>query len=283
MSHIDRVPDELIFEILKYAMIRDTPFDIVECIRVSKSLDQPETLEENQQISFEGYDTLRDMAQEFTRPYKEESRERMSKRQTSKSKSEWPLYDATINIQQPHLLDWRLAGSVCRRLRKMGKVAFWTSKTFVFNMSTAEALQSLSLTCLNIESQRTALRYIRSIILMPPQLYSPSSFIPLLVVGFSALKYLDFYLGQRRDDPFAWLAIVCKDRMQPPAHFIDALFTIGIPVEKLDVGILINPSTEWSYQETLLENNIYPMLKAINSRIKSTNDTGRMIDSNALE
>lgn len=273
MSQIDRLPDELIIEILKYAMIRDTPFDIVECTRVSKSSIQPWTFEEqaqNQHISLESNDVSLQlgvlqaevMTQNLRRAFKEERLERASKRRQI-SKSEWPLYDATISIQQPHLLDWRLAGSVCQRFRKMGKVAFWTSKTFSLNMTTAKALQNLSLTGMSIEDQRTALRYINSIILIPPPLHSPSSFItlPNLIAGFSALKYLDFYLGERRDDPVAWLAIVGKDRMQPPAHFIDVLITIGVLVEKLDAGILINPSTNWSYQETLLKNNIYPMLK----------------------
>ncbi len=32
---LDRLPDEVVLEILKYAMIRDTPFDLSDCIRTA--------------------------------------------------------------------------------------------------------------------------------------------------------------------------------------------------------------------------------------------------------
>ena len=112
------------------------------------------------------------------------------------SKSE----DAAASIRRPPLLDWRMAGSVCRRLRKIGEVAFRTSKTFVLNLNTAKALRHLRLSCLSIEEQQTALSCLNSMILVAFDLSSPSFFIALsnCVAAFSALKHLDFYLGDAK-------------------------------------------------------------------------------------
>ena len=38
MSQLDKVPDELVLKILKFAMMRDTPFSIDDCIHTAIEL-----------------------------------------------------------------------------------------------------------------------------------------------------------------------------------------------------------------------------------------------------
>lgn len=59
----------------------------------------------------------------------------------------------------------------------------------------------------------------------------------------------------------AWIIRAVKDRMQLPSTLNDALVRMGIPTEKLAMGILISPDTKWSFHEGLLETNVYPMLR----------------------
>lgn len=275
---MDKLPDELIDNILQYAMMHNAPFDLTEAVRVAALVKQPGYVQskvEDPYIRLNFKDETQqlghlDIEESARRAFKEERLEKATKLRDPES--EWPLYDLTLNIQRPHLLDWRLAGSVCHRFRRIGKIAFWTSKTFAMNVDTAKSLQDLGLKCLSIEDQQNAARYINSVVLTMPQLSSPSPYItlPRRIAAFPALRYLSFYLGERRDDPVLWMILVHQGRrMSPPADFVDALTSIGIPMEKLDVGIFINPSTTWSYQEALLKANVYPMLGLWASRLRA--------------
>ena len=270
MSQFDRIPDELVYEILSYAMIRDTSFSISDCIRTAKFVEssikhkhnsgsQPVEDDPYFEMSTEAFCST-ELRSSFFKERDERKRKVIS---VKRSPSLWPLYDLSIGIQQDHLLDWRIAGSVCKRLRKLGKKAFFSTKIFVMDLNLAKRLQELSFTRLSAEDQQTASKYISSITLVYHSLQSPNAFItlPRRIAGFQFLKRLDFYFGSRQGDPLVWSTIAAKARMRPPSHFVDVLSTIGLPTEKLDIGILINPDTNWTLCESSLKKTIYPMLR----------------------
>ncbi|KAI4209076.1 MAG: hypothetical protein LQ351_007941 [Letrouitia transgressa] len=270
MSRFDRIPNELVYEILSYAMTRNTSFSVSDCIRTAKLVESSKKSKNDSGSQLVEDDQYFEMSAEafcsdkLRSSFLEERRERERKQISVKiSQSPWPLYDLSIEIQQEHLLDWRVAGSVCKRLRRLGKRAFFSSKIFAMDLNLAKRLQESSLTRLSTEDQRTASRYINSIILVYHNLQSPSAFItlPHRVAGFPFLKRLYFFFGGRTGDPLVWSRIAAKARMQPPSHFIDVLSTIGLPTEKLDIGIFISPDTNWSVCESSLKKNIYPILR----------------------
>ena len=270
MSHLDRLPDELLYEILCFSMIRNTPFDIGDCIRTAKSVDSSIKVDavvdvrprEDDQICEWSLGTV--SSDELTNAYFKEKDERRTKKlHIEKSTSEWPLHDSSIEIQQPHLLDWRIAGSVSNHLRRLGKIAFFSCKVFAMDINLVQMLQETSLTRLSSEDQQTASKYIDSIILINRNLQSPSTFIslPRRIAGFPHLKRFDFFVGGRSGEPTAWMVKAAKNRIQASSRFVDALTSIGVPTGKLVIGILISPDTQWSRHEATMEDSIYPMLK----------------------
>ena len=113
--------------------------------------------------------------------------------------------------------------------------------------------------------QQTASKYINSIILIEYNLRSSSSFIslPHRLTAFPALRRLDFFFGGREGEPPAWMNTAARHGMLPPDHFIVALKTLEIPIERLNVSLLIRPDSRWSFHETQLEENVYPTLRAL--------------------
>lgn len=101
------------------------------------------------------------------------------------------------STQRSHLLDWRLVVGTCRRFRRLGKEAFFSQKVFAMEPSLAIALQGLQFTLLTTEDQKTAVKYMGSVIFIVDNLYSPSSFLTLSsrVSKFPRLGRLDHLFG----------------------------------------------------------------------------------------
>lgn len=270
MSQFDRLPDEIVQEILGHAMIRGTPFSIGDCLRTAIAVDS--STKSNKARSqpadnacFFDMSSVAFSSDELRESYFDERdtrRSRLTNREICTS--QWPLYDASIDIQRPHLLDWRIAGSVCKRFRGLGKEAFFSKKVFALDFDLAKRLQELEISRISTQDQQTALKYISSIILIYRNVHSPSALItlPRRIAAFLSLKCLDLFFGGRDNEPLAWMIKAVKDRIQPSSHFVDALTTIGLPVKKLAIGIMHNPDSTWSFYESLLEKNFYPLLKA---------------------
>ncbi|KAL8709977.1 MAG: hypothetical protein Q9220_005428 [cf. Caloplaca sp. 1 TL-2023] len=281
VSPFDKLPNEVVREILNYAMISDTPFNISDCIRTAKALEN--TMKEkrvpckdpaasNEVVEDDRYFEMSSTAfcsKELSSTYFKEMDERRNKKTSiANAMHKWPLYEASIEVQQRHLLDWRLAGSVCKRFRTFGKEAFFSNKAFALEPTLLQNLQELKVNRMSIEDQQTAVSYINTLILVVYNLQSPGAFMRLghRVVAFPSLGRLDFFLGGRQGEPLAWMVKAAKERMDPPPHFINILETIGVPVERLAIGILVNPDSKWGYQESLLLSNVYPMLRAWTAR-----------------
>ena len=247
-SQFDTLPIELVHEILSYAMVRDNPFDLGDCIRTAKHLDTSVISENPRIVSLI-----------------EADRSRRYKADGEKSSFQRRLYKASIETQQQHLQDWHVAGSVCSRVRRIGKEAFFSNKVFAMDLPLAKRLQARSLSRLSTEDQQTALKHITSILLIVDNPQSPSAFIslPRCIAGFPKLTCLDFFLvGSLKADPLSSMIEAAKTRLQPPSEFYEALTAIGMPTDKIAMGISINPDTKWSSYARSLESNIYPMLRA---------------------
>ena len=270
-SQFDKLPNEIVSKILSSAMVRDTPFDIGDCIHTATAVETSVKSEHkfgSQKAEIDRYlETSAEAfrSEELTTPLIAEGDEgRRNKTDGEKSGSQWQLYDASIETQQQHLQDWRLAGSVCSRIRKLGKEAFFSSKVFAMDLTLAKGLHARSLSRLSTEDQQTASEHIISIILKVDNLQTPSTFInlPSCTAGFPNLEHLDFFFGGRKGEPLAWMITATKNRMQPPSHFHGSLTAIGMPTDKIAMGILISPDSKWSVHERLLKSNVYPMLRA---------------------
>ena len=258
MSSFDRLPDELLESVLNLAMIRKTAFDINDCLRTARCQDPLEMSPEEWKY-FNPSITELDI-QQLRNVYKKERTE--LRKLDPMSSSIWHLYFHPIESQRLHFLDWRLAGSVCRRWRRIGKIAFWVNKVIAMDLNMANELQNTSMARLSKEDQQIAVRHTISIVLVPPPLSSPACFItmPKRVAGFTSLRYLDFCFGHQKEEPTGWLVGASRNRRQPPRQFVEILMAIGVCTKNLDMGILVCPSTNWTFQEKLLRENIYPIL-----------------------
>ena len=172
-------------------------------------------------------------------------------------------YELSIN-QRPHLLDWRAVVGTCRRFRRIGKLAFFSQKVFAMGPCLASQLRNLQVTCLSVEDQQIAVKYIRSIIWMENDTTSPSAFLTLSchISAFPRLIRLDHLFCCARGEPEHFIIGAAQNRRQAWSHFTDVLALIGIPVGRLDVGIMSSSDTMWSQHERALKYYVYPALIA---------------------
>ena len=140
----------------------------------------------------------------------------------------------------------------------------------------AEKLQNLQLTRLSAEDQEAALKFIPSIVFFLSPVGSPSPFItlPRCVSAFRRLAHLDLILGTHKREPIndiktAW------DARTAPSHFVDALASIGFPVDVIHIQVLTFPGA-WKCHEAYLISRVYPVLEVI-ARAKANKDPKKTI------
>ena len=152
-SQFDKLPHEIVHMIMCCAMMRDTPFNVHDCLREAKILKNSNELKHDRD-SFQADEDNNSFSlsikafnsSELSHSFFRERHERLSKRLNHEIiQSSWALYDSSIATQQPHLLDWRVAGSICRRLRLLGKQAFFSNKVFATCVKTAKGFQDQNL------------------------------------------------------------------------------------------------------------------------------------------
>ncbi len=279
ISQLDRLPDELLIEILKYAMIRDTPFDLGDCMQNATQVQscvkrayEVRNQNLNQSRVKRAYElrnrtinqTLDDdscfqmspeeMETRWNKLTDDDSCFQMSPEETEKWWSKMTI-DMSSHIHQDHLRDWRIAGSVCKRIRRLGKEAFFSSKIIPMDIPLATKLQGHGLSRLSLEDQQTAIKYINSIVLIDYlTAASPWIKLPRCIAGFPKLRCLDFRFGD------AMLGSPVKERVQAPSHFHKVLTDIGVPTENLARGIMIVSYHTWSESERKLKILVYPGL-----------------------
>ena len=195
--------------------------------------------------------------------------------------------------QRAHLLDWLLVVGTSRRLRRLGKEAFFSQKIFVMDSPYASKLRNLEAGFLSTQDQHTAVGLIRAIVLIDGILFniedekkftkfyrssgfinsvsvSPSSFLNLSswVLSFPRLERLDHLFGYRPEEGVHLIVQAAQDRKPAwsnPAwsDFERHLGKIGVPTSKLDMGVMICEGTTWDLLKRGLYWNTIPMLRAI--------------------
>ncbi|KAL2010300.1 hypothetical protein VTN00DRAFT_6107 [Thermoascus crustaceus] len=230
---MEKLPDELQQKILNYAMIRDTPFCIEECISVA---------EKSAKDSKRHGDDCADAALQL-------------------------LLSKVEPTQVSHLLDWRIVNGTCRRFRNLGKEAFFSQKVFGMSAEFAHKLRKLEVKNLSVDDQRTALKYICSIIFFEAVTNTASSFLtlPRRISAFPRLKRLDHMIGWPNVFSARFIITQLEYRKEAYHGFIEALGCIGVPVDRLEIGIIHcedragDPDT--GYNDRVMRADVYPLLR----------------------
>ena len=245
MSPIHKLTDVEMLEILRWAMMRESPLSINNCIRTAKALERARVAEPS-----------------------------LAKYRTILTESD--------PSQLLHLRDWRVAGSVSKDFRRLGKEAFFSSKIFAMDVSIARNIQKCDLERLSTEDQRTASKHIRAIVLVENIHPSPFIRLPNLVAGFPRLERLDLLFTKEKILHDADLVAAAEARMQAPSHLIDILRSIGVPTERLVIGVMVRDpvSTRFSYEKRL-EDNVYPTLK-VWANVKAQREQGTQTRAEGL-
>ncbi len=255
-SKLNCLPDELLQKILEFAMLSESPLYLDEFLRASQEAE---------------HNRVRDISEGKNEIAN--SLDRTSGKSTSDN-----LYDCLDATQKIHLRDWRLINGTCKRFRQLGKEAFFSSKTFLMEPFQVEKLQSLQITRLSAEDQETALKYILSVVFLIWTVESPSPFLtlPRRVSAFRRLARLGCVFGYRKGESIDGITRAMLDARTAPSHFVDALASIGCPVNDIQIQLLTFPGSMWRYHEAALRSDVYPFLEVI-ARAKAKKDPKKAI------
>jgi len=255
-SKLKCLPDELLQKILELTMLSESPFYLDEFLRASQ-------LAEHNRVR------KNSIGQNATA----NSLSRTSGKSTSDN-----LYDCLDATQQIHLRDWRLINGTCKQFRQLGKEAFFSRKTFLMDPFQAEKLQKLQVTRLSAVDQEAALNYILSVAFLVWTVESPSSFLslPRRVSAFRHLAHLGHVFGYREGESIDGITKAMLDARIAPSHFVDALASIGCPVDDIQIQVLTYPGSAWRNHEAALRSHVYPVLEVV-ARAKAKKDPKKAI------
>ena len=255
-SKLDCLPDELLQKILEFAMLSESPVYLDEFLRASQEAQHNRVGEKPSG--------------------KNETTNSLS--HTSGVSTSDTLYYCLDATQHIHLRDWRLINGTCKRFRRLGKEAFFSSKTFLMHPSQAEKLQKLQVTRLGAEDQKAALKYIISVVFLVWTVESPSIFLtlPRRVSAFRRLAHHGYIFGYRKGESIDGITRAVLDARTAPSHFVDALASIGCPVDDIQIQVSTYPGSAWSNHEAALRSYVYPVLEVI-ARAKAKKDPKKAI------
>ena len=228
---MDSLPDELISQILVYAMETETFVDLEHIFQAPKSV-RPKHL------------------------------------QKSGRYANVTFVSSLLNLwQQAHVRDWLAVNSTCRRWRRLGKPLFFASKTFLLTPSMLDRLCAKTAAELSIADQITAQEHISRVV-VPMSFYSAGSMLQQLPTfcGLERLKKLSLL---RYGLISSMLAERDLNREPLPEELRDLLRQIGMRVEDLDMGILYDGRDEGvraerrRYMIRALAEEAYPVLRHV--------------------
>ena len=254
---MDRISNELLQEILNYAMLSKIPFCMDDFVNASKCA-RPNKKPNDQSSNDVLVSDLR-----ITSP---DDGEPTGKRPSALTINGTNRRDFDSHLdpsQLPNLQDWRLIVGTSRRFRELGKVAFFSHKTFVMEPETVDLLRRSQLKPLSVEDQQVAVQYTTSIIFLERSSQSPSLFpsLPRRIAPFPHLLHIGFLFGYRKKEPLELLIRAVQEGRPAPDHFTSALASIGMPVDKLQIAVMACPTEAWGMHVANLQRFIYPMIK----------------------
>ncbi|KAI1195515.1 hypothetical protein F5X97DRAFT_326424 [Nemania serpens] len=182
-NYIDRLPDELLLEILKISMHHEGQFYPEFCVHNSKESRR---------------------AQHPSRPGHQ---------------------------QRPHLNDWCIVSATSRNIRRVGREAFFSSKTIAMSFSLPQQLREGTFSAFGTPADQTlALRYIRAVNFVDMMTACPSTLIelPEILQGFPKLKNVLLSFGYSVYDQD--LSVLrCVRELDDPWLILLLLYEIGVP------------------------------------------------------
>ena len=236
---MDRIPDEILQEILTYAMMRDDPFCIQEYfhdrdIAANRDLQR---VHHSQRSHLLDWLLVVGTCQRFRRLGKE-----------------------AFFSQKVFVMSARFA----IKLRNL-EAGFLSTQDQHIATRLIRSIVILDGIFLNIQDQHKWTGCHSSSGFNDSIIASPSSFLILAswVLSFPRLERLDHLFGYRPGEGVHLITQAAQDRRPAWANFTDHLASIGVPTGRLDMGIMKCEGPTWNDLERGLTWNIYPMLRAI--------------------
>lgn len=239
---LDKLPDGLLLKILGYAMLSDEPFFMERFLNcVNDYHERTKSKDREIWITFP-WDTKM--------PFSER------------------LYQRLGSSLGFHILDWWGVTNTSKRIRRVGKEAFFANKVFMMEPRLAEKLGKGQLTRFSAQDQEIAAKSIRSFI-FPEDVTSPSDLltVPRCLPAFPKLEFLGHLFYSGKDEKGHVLSRVSEvdtyKRGQVPSEFVDALASIGVPTHKLDMKMMVEGEMHRADCVKKLTESVSPLLKSL--------------------
>lgn len=183
------------------------------------------------------------------------------------------LHDHTL--QPIHRKDWIAVNSTSRRIRALGKVSFFSTKTFAIHNDFPTRLQRHdpnNIKGMMLADQALALAYIRDIIIVNTRQTSPTILftLPQTLAAFPCLRRCTLLFGfiiydekhRGAANRVEWITAASVLARPIPLEMQEYMVGIGIPrYIRLEETIRPSPGANWQDHQKLMEENIYPALK----------------------
>ncbi|KAI0529834.1 hypothetical protein GGR58DRAFT_285773 [Xylaria digitata] len=223
ITYFDRLPDEILLEILNNAMENESPFFPEYCVQAAN-----------------------------------ERRECRPPCHHVKLNARTAYF---LSSQHAHLDNWLFVNSTSRRIRSLGREAFFSSKIIAMNSSLPERLHNGSFSAFGSAlDQKIALRNIRAIILLDLTMYIASVFLqlPKTLHAFPRLERSTILVGFRRQEPV--LLISETERVNVPVELKQLLGSIGLASGMMPKMALCK-GLQWPELRIMLTRDVYPALR----------------------
>ncbi|KAI3325089.1 hypothetical protein HD806DRAFT_491956 [Xylariaceae sp. AK1471] len=181
---------------------------------------------------------------------------RLGKKFDEKSKDSYSMEPLVYGSQRVHVADWVLIHSISRRVRKLGKEAFFKGKTFAMDLALPGKIQDGKVPFLSdIENRKIALDNIIDVVFVNIRLSTPVDFVtlPKRVRLFLALKFCT--LVAKVDDGNDMQAGVGtpEEKFKLPEVLWKLLIDNGIP-ESVELRMICPDPKDWEERSDRLKN-----------------------------
>ncbi|KAI1849100.1 hypothetical protein JX265_013115 [Neoarthrinium moseri] len=241
---LEKLPDEILQKILNFAMLRPSPFYI----------DWDRDSEKTQQgtIAFSGSAAC-SITMTIDYPH---------------SSTTTRLIRCLPDSQAIHCADWLRINTTSRRIRRLGKEAYFANKIVAINTRRTSSDSKF----FGKEDNLLLRQRVRHVIFANLNFQSPAELMsmPRRVAVFERLQHFTLFYGFRLGDQLECLTTPMSHRVgqegaqsgvtEVPPTLKDLLRRIGVPSE-LNMDIMVACGTTWEFYRSSLAQHVYPMLR----------------------
>lgn len=249
------LPVEIQLQIFGYVMASDAPVDLQEFVELGRELQS--SREARSESDAEAESIVVEVPGLTTKT-----------RQSSAKWAIWyPHYEFFTELhpaQREHYLDWLLINSTCRRLRDLGKVAFFSEKCFILRPRFLNLFSQGIAKNVSGADRTTALEQIRHVI--APLAFDRSARDFRNLPRYHVLQRMKLLTIQHRtyESFIRWVGmpvvedLAAVDRIQAPQELLDFLRDLGLKVDRIRVDLIQDRNTDILQ---LLAVEVYPGLR----------------------